>query len=1084
MQGKSLTIPGYKSFFKNRIDNSGGGLITAVDQNLSSVQVSSCEEDILVVEIDLANRKIRVINIYGPQEPQTASERQKVLEFWQEVEKQVIKSKDDNCLTILQGDANAKLGHLIFPKDPHNQTENGSIMYDFVQRNNLYILNTDNNCIGSITRHKITRVKEEKSIIDYFVICEGLKQYFEKMFIDDARTYTLTKYSTTKGVKTKTLSDHNILFASFGLRYSAVRMKTKYEIFDFKNTEGQKKFLEVTNTSNKLSKCFESNDDFLHQTDNFLKKLNGTFHQCFAKIRIKNKTIIERKDDIQMSLQKKTDLQHLKSQMNSNFTKEFFETKIEEIDEIISTKSADRNAHIIREQLDTLIDTEGKFSNVGMWKIKSKLFPQVADPPIAKKDSEGNLITGVEPLKHLFSDTYKQRLRHRPMRDDLQDLFSLKNLLWELRSQQCRVNVSEAWNMKDLETVLKSLKNNQSRDPLGMVNEIFKPGVVGKDLKTAILALMNGMKKNFQIPTFMQLSNITTIYKMKGSRLEMENERGIFILTVFRKIYDKLLYNDKYEYIDSNMSDSNIGGRKQRNIKNHLFIVYGVINAAIGEKTCIDICIYDLEKAFDSLWIEDCLNDLYDTLPRDEHDDKLAMIFEANRNNLVAIKTPVGLTERTNLPKIVTQGGTFGPIECANSIDKIGKKCYDTGENLFIYKKIVRILPLSYIDDLMTISQCGAQSLKMNTFVGAQIESKKLKFHTPDASGKSKCNFLHVGKRNKECPDLKVHGANIKRVSHETYLGDILSDDGKNTKNVKNRISKGLGIISRIMRILEGVTLGEHYFETAILLRETIFVNGILTNVEVWYGLKKSEIEEFEALDKMLLRKILKAPSSTPIESLYLELGCLDLDTIIKSRRLNYLHYVITRKESEMLSLFFNTQWKYPTNKKDWVEQVKIDLDDFDIPVDLDFIRKKSHLSFKDLVKRKAKERMLQKMLEKKSTHSKMKDLYYTEIQMQKYMKQKCFNVQEAQLIFSFRSRTAKFHGNYKGRNDVQMCPLCNLHLDKQELVLECPKVKSEVKGNLRQIFASEIPKDLVKSLFKIMKQRENLSKQEEDCLV
>ena len=396
----------------------------------------------------------------------------------------------------------------------------------------------------------------------------------------------------------------------------------------------------------------------------------------------------------------------------------------------------------------------------------------------------------------------------------------------------------------------------------------------------------------------------------------------------------------------------------------------------------------------------------------------------------------------------------------------------------------MRILPLSYIDDLMTISQCGAQSLKMNTFVGAQIESKKLKFHTPDASGKSKCNFLHVGKRNKECPDLKVHGANIKRVSHETYLGDILSDDGKNTKNVKNRISKGLGIISRIMRILEGVTLGEHYFETAILLRETIFVNGILTNVEVWYGLKKSEIEEFEALDKMLLRKILKAPSSTPIESLYLELGCLDLDTIIKSRRLNYLHYVITRKESEMLSLFFNTQWKYPTNKKDWVEQVKIDLDDFDIPVDLDFIRKKSHLSFKDLVKRKAKERMLQKMLEKKSTHSKMKDLYYTEIQMQKYMKQKCFNVQEAQLIFSFRSRTAKFHGNYKGRNDVQMCPLCNLHLDKQELVLECPKVKSEVKGNLRQIFASEIPKDLVKSLFKIMKQRENLSKQEEDCLV
>ena len=344
----------------------------------------------------------------------------------------------------------------------------------------------------------------------------------------------------------------------------------------------------------------------------------------------------------------------------------------------------------------------------------------------------------------------------------------------------------------------------------------------------------------------------------------------------------------------------------------------------------------------------------------------MTMIYKANRNNFVAIKTLVGLTKRTNIPKIVTQGGTFGPIECANSIDKIGKKCYESGENLFVYKNIVRILPLSYIDDLMTISRCGIQSLKMNTFVGAQIECKKLKFHTPDINGRSKCNFLHVGKTHIKCPELKVHGSKISKVSHETYLGDVLSDDGKNTKNVKNRISKGIGIISRIMRILESVTLGEHYFVTAMLLRETVFVNGILTNVEVWYGLKESEIDEFEALDKMLLRKILKAPVSTPIESLYLELGCLDIETIIKSRRLNYLHYLVTREEKEMLSLFFNTQWKYP-NRKDWVEQVRSDLEDFDIPANLDFIREKSHLSFKNLVKKHAKQKCLLKCLKRKA---------------------------------------------------------------------------------------------------------------------
>ena len=74
-------------------------------------------------------------------------------------------------------------------------------------------------------------------------------------------------------------------------------------------------------------------------------------------------------------------------------------------------------------------------------------------------------------------------------------------------------------------------------------------------------------------------------------------------------------------------------------LQNHLFVVYGIMNSVIyEEKSSIDICVYNLEKAFDALWIEDCLNDLHDTLPEDQHDDKLALVYESNRNNMVAVK--------------------------------------------------------------------------------------------------------------------------------------------------------------------------------------------------------------------------------------------------------------------------------------------------------------------------------------------------------------------------------------------------------------------------------------------------------------
>ena len=160
--------------------------------------------------------------------------------------------------------------------------------------------------------------------------------------------------------------------------------------------------------------------------------------------------------------------------------------------------------------------------------------------------------------------------------------------------------------MKHLDEVLKSLKTNKTMDPHGIINELFKEGCIGTDMKDALLSLFNGTKVNMFMPLFMALSNISTIYKNKGSRMDLENDRGIFILTTLKKILDKLIYNDKYSDIDGNMTDSNIGARKGRNIRNHLMIIYGVINSVIkGGEDCIDLQVYDLEKAFDALWLED-----------------------------------------------------------------------------------------------------------------------------------------------------------------------------------------------------------------------------------------------------------------------------------------------------------------------------------------------------------------------------------------------------------------------------------------------------------------------------------------------
>ena len=128
--------------------------------------------------------------------------------------------------------------------------------------------------------------------------------------------------------------------------------------------------------------------------------------------------------------------------------------------------------------------------------------------------------------------------------------------------------------------------------------------------------------------------------------------------------------------------------------------------------------------------------------------DRLALIYKANEENLVAVKTPVGMTSRVNLPTIVMQGGTFGPMQCSNSVDSLGKKCMKRREHLYTYKNLVRVPPLAMVDDLLAVAPCSIKSVSVNSYINTQIEMKRLKFHTPDETGKSKCHKIHVGQKN------------------------------------------------------------------------------------------------------------------------------------------------------------------------------------------------------------------------------------------------------------------------------------------------------------------------------------------------
>ena len=309
-------------------------------------------------------------------------------------------------------------------------------------------------------------------------------------------------------------------------------------------------------------------------------------------------------------------------------------------------------------------------------------------------------------------------------------------------------------------------------------------------------------------------------------------------------------------------------------------------------------------------------------------------------------------------------------------------------------------------------------------------------------------------------------------VNKFTYLGDIISSDGRNSLNIQERVKKGTGLLCQITKIFQSINLGSFTIEIALLLRESILINGILTNAEIWFHLKSSEIENLEKVDRSLFHRLLRLPQTIPVPALYLETGTLPVAMIIKVRRLTYFHSILTGRKEGMLYRVFYVQWQYP-NKGDWTLQVKNDLNDFNFPCDLDILEKYSKEKFKNIVKVRARVYSFNILNRKKLSYRKLENLNYSELKTQNYLLNNELDHDEKKIIFMFRTRMVNVGENFRSGKDFVMCPLCGLHLDSQFLLLQCPGLKDELvnyfgvghQTSINEVFSEDISKSTVKIL-------------------
>jgi len=329
----------------------------------------------------------------------------------------------------------------------------------------------------------------------------------------------------------------------------------------------------------------------------------------------------------------------------------------------------------------------------------------------------------------------------------------------------------------------------------------------------------------------------------KGDLTNCNNYRGITLLVIIGKVFNRIILNRMKFAVDEKLRDNQAGFRANRSCTDQIATLRIIIEQTLEWNSSAYINFVDYQKAFDSV----DRTTLWKLMRHYGIPEKLVNLVSKSYDGTRCQVCHEGqLSDSFEIKTGVRQGCLLSPFLFNLAIDWVMRETTAGRRNGIQWTPLRQLDDLDYADDIALLSH-SHQQMQFKTDEFARI-SKNVGLNVH----KGKTKILKIGTDNDN--PVVLEGTPLEEVDSFIYLGSIVDKLGGTEADVKARIGKARSAFTQLRNIWRS---GKISLRTKLRLFNSNVKSVLLYGCETWKA-TDTVMRRVQTFINSCLRKILK----------------------------------------------------------------------------------------------------------------------------------------------------------------------------------------------------------------------------------